>query len=79
MLPQLLNQLAARSGQVLTIASAAQSIGMEKSSAENYLRLLEAVFLIQRLPTWGTTLGSRISRHPRFILSTPGSWLGCSA
>ncbi len=77
MLPRLLNQLAARSGQVLNIASAAQAIGMEKSSAENYLRLLEAVFLIQRLPAWGTTLGSRIARHPKVYLVDAGvmAWL----
>lgn len=35
---------------MLNIAGAADAVGMEKSSAENYLRLLEAVFLIQRLP-----------------------------
>src|SRR5688572_11234307 len=77
MLPRLLKQLAARSGQVLNIAAAAQVIGMEKSSAENYLRLLEAVFLVQRLPAWGTTLGSRVARQPKVHLVDSGvmAWL----
>ncbi|HWE91178.1 MAG TPA: ATP-binding protein [Pseudonocardiaceae bacterium] len=77
MLPLLLNQLAARSGQVLNIAAAAQVIGLEKSTAENYLRLLEAVFLIDRLPAWGTTLGSRITRQPKVHLVDSGvmAWL----
>lgn len=77
MLPRLLNQLAARSGQVLNIAATAQAVGMEKSSAENYLRLLEAVFLIQRLPAWGTTLGSRVARQPKVHIVDAGvmAWL----
>jgi hypothetical protein len=77
MLPRLLNQLAARSGQALNIAATAQAVGMEKSSAENYLRLLEAVFLVQRLPAWGTTLGSRVARQPKVHLVDAGvmAWL----
>jgi len=77
MLPRLLNQLAARSGQMLNTAATAQAIGMEKSSAENYLRLLEAVFLVQRLPAWGTTLGSRVVRQPKVHLVDAGvmAWL----
>lgn len=77
MLPRLLRQLAARSGQVLSIAATAQAIGMEKTSAENYLRLLEAVFLVQRLPAWGTTLGSRVARQPKVHLVDAGvmAWL----
>jgi hypothetical protein len=77
MLPRLLGVLAARSGQVLNIAAAAQAVGMEKSSAENYLRLLEAVFLLQRLPAWGTTLGSRVQRMPKVHLVDAGvmAWL----
>lgn len=77
MLPRLLNVLASRSGQVLNIAATAEAVGMEKSSAENYLRLLEAVFLIQRLPAWGTTLGSRVARQPKVHLVDAGvmAWL----
>jgi predicted AAA+ superfamily ATPase len=77
MLPRLLNVLASRSGQVLNISAAAQAVGMEKSSAENYLRLLEAVFLIQRLSAWGTTLGSRVARMPKIHLVDAGvmAWL----
>jgi len=77
MLPRLLTVLSARSGQVLNIATAAEAAGMEKSSAENYLRLLEAVFLVQRLPAWGTTLGSRVARLPKIHIVDSGvmAWL----
>jgi uncharacterized protein len=77
MLPRLLRQLAAQSGQILNMAVAGQAIGLEKSTAENYVKLLEAVFLIHRLPAWGTTLGSRIARQPKVHLVDSGvaSWL----
>lgn len=64
-LPRLLRQLASQTGQVLNIASAAASIGMDKSTAENYTKLLEAVFLVYQLPAWGTTLGSRVGAAPK--------------
>ncbi len=77
MLPRLLGQLAARSGQVLNIAPLAGAIGLERSTAENYVKLLEAVFLIHRLPAWGTTLGSRVVKHPKVHVVDSGvmAWL----
>lgn len=77
LLPRLLYILAARSGQVLNITAVAEAAGMEKSTAENYLRLLEAVFLVQRLPAWGTTLGSRLARMPKLHVVDAGlmAWL----
>jgi predicted AAA+ superfamily ATPase len=77
MLPRLLSQLAARSGQVLNMAAISGTIGLEKSTTENYVKLLESVFLVYRLPAWGTTLGSRITRHPKVHLVDSGvmAWL----
>jgi predicted AAA+ superfamily ATPase len=77
MLPRLLGQLAARSGQVLNMAAISGTVGLEKSTAENYIKLLEAVFLVYRLPAWGTTLGSRVTRHPKVHLVDAGvmAWL----
>ncbi|MDR6316967.1 ATP-binding protein [Actinoplanes couchii] len=77
MLPRLLRVLAARSGQILNIVGTASAVGMEKSSAENYLKLLEAVFLVMRIPAWGTTLGSRVARQPKVHLVDAGvmAWL----
>jgi predicted AAA+ superfamily ATPase len=77
MLPRLLGQLAARSGQVLNMAAAAGAIGLDRSTGENYVKLLEAVFLVYRLPAWGTTLGSRIVKHPKVHMTDSGvmAWL----
>ena len=76
-LPRLLGQLAARSGQVLNVAALSGTIGLEKSTTENYIKLLEAVFLIHRLPAWGTTLGSRVAKRPKVHLVDAGvmAWL----
>lgn len=77
MLPKLMRLLAARSGQVLNMAAIGGTAGLEKSTAENYIKLLEAVYLVHRLPAWGTTLGSRITRHPKVHLVDSGvmAWM----
>jgi uncharacterized protein len=72
LLPRLLRQLASQTGQILNIAKAASEIGMEKSTAENYTKLLEAVFLLQQLPAWGTTLGSRVGAAPKIHVLDSG-------
>jgi predicted AAA+ superfamily ATPase len=64
-LPLLLRQLASQTAQMLNVAKAAATIGMEKSTAENYTKLLEAVFLVHRLPAWGTTLSSQVAVVPK--------------
>ncbi len=64
-LPLLLRQLAGQTAQVLNIAKAARAIGMEKSTAESYTKLLETVFLVHQLPAWGTTLGPRVGAAPK--------------
>lgn len=64
-LPRLLRRLAAQTGQILNMAEAARTVRIEPSVAESYTKLLETVFLLQRLPAWGTTLGSRIGGAPK--------------
>jgi predicted AAA+ superfamily ATPase len=71
-LPLLLRQLASQTAQVLNIAKAAAAIGLEKSTAENYTKLLEAVFLVHQLPAWGTTLGSRVTAAPKIHVVDSG-------
>jgi uncharacterized protein len=81
-LPRLLCQFAAQTGQVLNISKAGQVAGLESSTANRYATLLEAAFLIQRLPAWGTTLGKRITAYPKVHVIDSGlaGWLlGLSA
>ena len=76
-LPQLLEQLAGQTGQILNIRKAAESIDLKPSTAEEYYKLLEAVFLVQLLPAWGQTLRSRAGAKPKLHLMDSGvaAWL----
>ena len=81
-LPRLLRQLAAQTGQLLNITKAGQTVGLESSTASRYTTLLEAAFMIQRLPAWGETLGKRLAAHPKVHVIDSGlaGWLlGLSA
>lgn len=71
-LPRLLTRLAAQTGQVLNISEAARSVSVESSSAENYTQLLESVFLVHRLPAWGTTVGSKVGAAPKIHIVDSG-------
>lgn len=64
-LPRLLNRLAGQTAQVLSLTDAGADIGLSAPSVESYTRILEAVFLVQLLPAWGTTLTARSSNRPK--------------
>lgn len=64
-LMDLLAQIAAQTGQILNITRAAEKIGVDRGTAETYLRLLEDLFLVVRLPAWGRSLRSRVSARPK--------------
>jgi predicted AAA+ superfamily ATPase len=58
-MPGLVAHLGGQTAQVLNVARIAAEIGLEGSTAEHYVRLLEAAFVIHRIPAWGTTLRAR--------------------
>lgn len=76
-LPRLLERLAGQTGQVLNIAKAAAPLQIKERTADNYVRLLEAVFLLHRLPAWGTTLTARSAARPKVHMVDSGvaAWL----
>jgi predicted AAA+ superfamily ATPase len=51
--------VAARSGQLLVPATIAGELGLSQPTIHRYLRLLEEVFLIKRIPAWSRNLSSR--------------------
>lgn len=71
-LPRLMEQLASQTGQVLNIDKASKGAGIEPRSGANYVRLLEALFLIRRLPAWGRTLRSRTAHSPKLHVVDSG-------
>lgn len=71
-LPQLLERLAGQTGQVLNVARIASDLELNERTTDSYLRLLEAVFLVQRLPAWGTTLTRRATAKPKIHVLDSG-------
>jgi predicted AAA+ superfamily ATPase len=71
-LPRLMERVAAQTGQVLNIVKASTDAGVEPRSGDNYVRLLEALFLIRRLPAWGRTLRSRTAHSPKLHVIDSG-------
>jgi predicted AAA+ superfamily ATPase len=76
-LPQLLRGLVGQTGQLLNIAQAAGRAGLSRAVGSDYTQLLEAVFLVRRLPAWGRTLSSRVNTAPKLHVldSGVGAWL----
>lgn len=72
LLSPLLERLASQTGQVLNIAAIAEQIGMAKSTTEVYVRHLEAVYLLRRLPAWGKSLRSRVGKLPKIHIVDSG-------
>lgn len=64
-LPRLLGRLAGQTAQVLNLVDAGSDVGLSAVTVESYTRILEAVFLIQQLPAWGTTLTARTANRPK--------------
>jgi predicted AAA+ superfamily ATPase len=71
-MPALLSLLAARSAGLLNVSEVSRSSGLKLSTLNRYLALLEAVFLIYRLPAWSANVGKRLVRAPKLHLLDAG-------
>lgn len=76
LLSNLLERLAGQTAQVLNVSRAARETSprspIDVKTAESWIRLLEAVFLIDRLPAWGTTLRARAISSPKIHVVDSG-------
>lgn len=71
-LPRLLTRLAGQTAQVLNVKAAGEAVGLKSDTAEHYTQLLEDVFLIHRLPAWGTTIRAKSVSSPKLHLFDSG-------
>lgn len=74
-LPRLLEMAAARVANLLELASIGRAIEMKRDSVSRYLRLLEMMFLVRRVPAWSRNVGQRLIKAPKLWL--PDSGLAC--
>ncbi|HVX19115.1 MAG TPA: DUF4143 domain-containing protein [Acidimicrobiales bacterium] len=81
-LRDLLDRLAGQTGQSLNVASAARGLDAHRETIDGYVRLLEDLFLVYRLPAWGKSLRARAAKQPKVHVVDSGlaAWLlGSSA
>lgn len=71
-LAAVLHALAAQTAQVLNVTRIAREVDLDPTTTDSYVHLLEAVFLVQRLPAWGKSLRSRVSGSPKIHIVDPG-------
>jgi predicted AAA+ superfamily ATPase len=68
----LLDRLAGQTAQVLNLSKLTDSLGVDRKTAEEHLRLLEDLFLVVRLPAWGKTLRARATVKPKIHVVDSG-------
>lgn len=71
-LPRLLELLAARAGSLLNFAELPRSAGIPQTSLKRYFALLEAIFLLLRVPAWARNPSKRLVKSPKLYLCDPG-------
>lgn len=71
-LPRLLRLLAHRQAGLLNVADLARDARLPERSVHRYLDVLEAVFLIRRVPPWSPNLAQREVRAAKVMLTDPG-------
>jgi uncharacterized protein len=71
-LPRLLNLIAAQSGSLVNFSSLSRDAGLVMMTLKRYVALLEATFLIKRLPAWFKNIGKRLIKAPKIYLNDTG-------
>ncbi len=69
--------LAGRVGQVVNISDLSNSTGTSASTLSEWLGILEASFIVFRLPPWFDNFGKRLIKSPKVYFTEPGlaAWL----
>jgi len=72
-----LRVLAGRIGQVVNISSLAGDVGVSRGTLDEWLAVLEASFIVFRLPPWSANAGKRAIKTPKLYFTEPGlaAWL----
>lgn len=71
-LPRILRLAAGRHAGLLNVADLARDAGLPERSVHRYLEVLEAVFLLTRIPPWAANVGGREAKMPKLFLLDSG-------
>ncbi|HTR89697.1 MAG TPA: ATP-binding protein [Solirubrobacteraceae bacterium] len=72
LLPALLTHLAAGSGSLASMRPIAQALAADEKTIRAYLRLLELLHLVVRVPAWTPGFAARAVRAPRLFVEDSG-------
>lgn len=72
-----LRALAGRVGQIVNISSLSNDVGVARATLNEWLKVLEASYIIFRLPPWFENAGKRATKTPKLYFTEPGlaAWL----
>jgi predicted AAA+ superfamily ATPase len=71
-MPRLLRLLASQAANIFVPGNISNDIALHRQTIEAYAGLLEAVFLVKRLPAWTPGIGKREIRHPKVYVVDTG-------
>ncbi len=71
-MPRLLQLLSAHTCHLLNVAGISRESGIPQTTLQRYLALLEALFLLWRVPAWYTNIGKRLLKTPKVMLNDTG-------
>lgn len=69
--------MAARAGQMLNLNAVANDLGIAQTTARDWLTVLEASYIVFRLPPYHTNFGKRLVKTPKLYFNDTGlaAWL----
>jgi len=71
-LARLLERLALHPAALLNMSGLAQELGLYRGTVEDYLLILERLFLVRRLPAWHRNAAKRLVKTPKIHLTDSG-------
>lgn len=70
--PKLLRLLASRAANLINSSEISRRLELEHKTVRSYVSLLETVFLVQTIPAWRPSIGSRESAKPKAYVVDSG-------
>jgi len=71
-LARLLELVALRTGELLNLNGLATALGLHRTTVEQYLSVLERLFLVRRLPAWHRNAAKRLIKAPKLHFCDSG-------
>jgi len=71
-LARLIELLALRSAELMNISNLSKELGLHRETVEQYISILERIFLIRRLPAWHRNSAKRLIKTPKLHLVDSG-------